>query len=291
MRRWYLQLAVFVVLTVIVFGGCGKPDKEKKDVLAVVDGEVITLPEFNGRIAKMPQHFQALIEKDKKKFLDDLIMQKLLYKEAVKEGYAKRAETKELIEEANKKIIIAALISEKVEGSLTPSEEQLLAYYDENKGQFVMPERWHAAHILVATPEEAVEVRQALDSGADFAKLAKERSKDSTASNGGDVGYFSKGQLVPEFEEACFKLEPGAVSEPVKTQFGYHIIKLIDKQDAGVQEFAKVRNIIGKELERKMKQKRLDEIVAELKGKARITVNEELIKPADEQVKKDEGNS
>jgi peptidyl-prolyl cis-trans isomerase C len=91
-------------------------------------------------------------------------------------------------------------------------------------------EEVHARHILVATEGEAKDIVAQLKNGADFATLAKEKSKDPGAADGGDLGYFTKEQMVPEFAEAAFKLQKGQISDPVKTQFGWHIIKIEDRR-------------------------------------------------------------
>lgn len=104
------------------------------------------------------------------------------------------------------------------------TEEEIKQYYEDNKDQFAKRD---ASHILVADEKTAKEVKDKLDKGADFAALAKEYSKDTAnAANGGELGTFSRGQMVKEFEDAAFSLKEGEISGPVKTQFGYHIIKV-----------------------------------------------------------------
>ena len=88
-----------------------------------------------------------------------------------------------------------------------------------------------ASHILVKTEEEAKKLKQQIDNGEDFAKLAKQVSLCPSGRNGGDLGYFTKGQMVKEFENACFSMNVGEVTDPIKTQFGYHLIYLTDKKD------------------------------------------------------------
>ena len=101
-----------------------------------------------------------------------------------------------------------------------------------------------ARHILVETEDEAKAILDQLKGGADFATLAKEKSKDPGAAEGGDLGYFTKDQMVPEFAEVAFKMYPGQLSDPVKTQFGWHVIKLEDKRTKQPPEFDKVKDQI-----------------------------------------------
>ena len=116
--------------------------------------------------------------------------------------------------------------------------------YDEAVKSMGGQEEVRARHILVETEDEAKAIVEQLKGGADFATLAKEKSKDPGAADGGDLGYFGKEQMVPEFAEVAFKMYPGQISNPVKTQFGWHIIKLEDKRTKPVPEFEKVKDQI-----------------------------------------------
>jgi len=158
--------------------------------------------------------------------------------------------------ERRKDMLIERLRDEKlrdvVVGGLAPSDEELRAYFEENKPRFAKPEMIRARHILIKVaedaPEEEVaqarsrieEIKKKLDEGADFAELAKEYSEDEgTAEKGGDLGWFQRGQMVKEFEEAAFALQPGEISEPVRSKYGFHIIKLEDRRPASTFEEVK----------------------------------------------------
>ncbi|USK70558.1 peptidylprolyl isomerase [Peribacillus asahii] len=120
-----------------------------------------------------------------------------------------------------------------IEPSIKITDEEIKTYFEENKDSLGQAEQVEASHILVEDKATAEEVLKKLKSGGDFAELAKEYSTDEgSAANGGSLGYFGKGQMVAEFEDAAFKLEVGKISEPVKTEHGYHIIKVTDKKEA-----------------------------------------------------------
>lgn len=279
MKRIIILIAVFAVSASLA--GCGGKDNR---ILAKVNGEVITVKDFNDRISKLPKQYQDIVKSQKKNYLEDLIMEKLLYKEALKVNIDKEKETQDIVAEAAKKIIIARLVEREVEKKVRVSDEEVKKYYDERSEEFMLPERWRASHILVDTLEEANAIKQSLAQGASFEELAKEKSKDPTRTAGGDVGYFSKGQLVPEFEEECFKLKAGEVGNAVKTQFGYHIIKLTDKKNPEVQPFDSVKDMVRRELERSKKKDLLDKMMSDAKGSAKILINEKIL---DGEIKKD----
>jgi peptidyl-prolyl cis-trans isomerase D len=149
--------------------------------------------------------------------------------------------------------------------------ERVKGYYENNKEKYVHKEQVKASHILIKidakTSEKEAEakieeIKKELDKGADFAELAKKYSQDGSASNGGDLGFFSKGQMVPEFEKTAFSLKIGQISNPVKTQFGYHLIKVTAKKPAGNEKFEDVKLKIAKILLSK------DKIQATIKGDA-----------------------
>jgi peptidyl-prolyl cis-trans isomerase C len=123
-----------------------------------------------------------------------------------------------------------------------------------------------ARHILVEKEEDAKAILAELKKGADFAQLAKQKSKDPGASEGGDLGYFTKDQMVPEFATAAFKLEKGQISDPVKTQFGWHIIKVEDKRKRQLPEFDKVKDQIETFVQRKAQV----EFVTKLRAEGKI---------------------
>src|SRR5690606_19691558 len=133
----------------------------------------------------------------------------------------------------------SAYIEETIAGSVT--DEQVRARYDEQVSQMPASEEIRARHIIVDTEDEAKAIIAELDAGGDFEAIAKEKSKDGAAAQGGDLGYFSKGRMVPEFEEAAFAMEVGAHSkEPVKTQFGFHVLKVEDKRNVAPPAFEQV---------------------------------------------------
>jgi peptidyl-prolyl cis-trans isomerase C len=145
--------------------------------------------------------------------------------------------------------------------------------YDEAVGQMSKEPEVRARHILVESEDEAKAVLAELKKGADFAELAKTKSKDPGSADGGDLGYFTKDQMVPEFSEVAFKMDKGALSDPVKSQFGWHIIKVEDKRAKPAPEFEKVKDQVETYVVRKAQA----ELVTKLREQAKV---ERLDKPA-----------
>ena len=272
-NREMLYLPVLLVACVFALSGCGNA---KSKPLATVDGKVITVGDLEKRISKMPAYYKTLASQRKKDFLDDMINEQLMYKAALKRGINRDAEVKELLDEAKRKILIARLMEVELKKSAV-SEDKIKEFYQIHKDDFVTPLKLRASHIMVDTEAEANEVLQKLKEGGDFAQLAKQYSKDPSKERGGDIGYFIKGQLMPELEEICFKLQVGQTTDIIKTKFGYHIIKLTDRIEPRTVELSEVRDAIEKELKDMAQQRALNDLVKDLRSKAHVKINEKLL--------------
>jgi peptidyl-prolyl cis-trans isomerase C len=158
-------------------------------------------------------------------YLADVI---ILAQAADQHQLANRPDVKQRIDFERHKALMEALLQDAGKAAMT--DDAMHKVYNEAIKQTPNEQEVHARHILVATEGEAKDIEAQLKNGADFATLAKEKSKDPGAAEGGDLGYFTKDQMVPEFAEAAFKLDKGQVSDPIKTQFGWHIIKVEDKR-------------------------------------------------------------
>lgn len=179
---------------------------------------------------------------------------------------------------------IKKMIDEKVSDKVTITPEEIKAFYDGNPDLFKAPEMVRASHILIkvdqkATPEEKakakekiVAVQGRIKKGEDFAAVAKEVSECPSSANGGDLDFFQRGQMVGPFEDAAFALKPGDVSDIVETQFGYHLIKVTDKKEAGVTPYDEIKSKIEQHLKQEKVNKELTAYVDQLKTQAKIEV-------------------
>ncbi|WP_251027752.1 peptidylprolyl isomerase [Bacillus sp. ISL-41] len=225
----------------------------KTETAASVNGEKITKEELDTKLTEMygPDILDSLITnkviemeaaKAKVKVTGNEIdeeLTKLQESYGGEEAFAAALEQNQVSMDKIREDIEVYLLAEKMIGaSIDVSEEEMKSYFEENKDSFDQKEQVKASHILVEDEATAKKIKEELDHGKDFAELAKEHSTDtSNADNGGDLGYFGKGEMAEEFEKAAFALETGAISEPVKTEFGYHIIKLVDKKAAKAAKF------------------------------------------------------
>lgn len=218
-------------------------------IIAKVNGKEITQADMDLLIKTLgPQRAaQFQNEEGQKQLVDELVNQELFYFDAVDTDLESSEEFQaELaIAKAN---ILKQLNIKKTLDTVTATEEDAKKFYEENKEKFVRPMTVTASHILVDTEEKADEIYVAIEGGKDFAEAATEFSSCPSKERGGDLGPFGKGQMVPEFEEAAFAMEVGKVSSPVKTQFGFHIIKLTDKTEEGTSPYEEVKAQIEQQL-------------------------------------------
>jgi foldase protein PrsA len=175
-----------------------------------------------------------------------------------------------LQQEIRMSIILRKLASEGV----TVSDDEIKAFFESNKESLGSPEQVKVSHILVDSKEEADKLLAQLKKGADFATLAKENSKDpGTASRGGDLGYITPtDQIVPEFKDAAFSMKVGETSAPIKTQFGYHIIRVTAKSPAKPAEFDAQKEYIREQLIEE-KSRSYDDVIADLRKQSKVQIN------------------
>jgi peptidyl-prolyl cis-trans isomerase C len=269
-------LYVFLVLMLsVIIIGCAK--KTKDVVIAIIDGKNITMAMIDDKISKLPPYYKTYAAQHKAEVVNQLITEELLYKEAERRHIDRDPEAKDLIKEAARKIIISKLLDAEVTRSAPVSDDDISKYYEEKKDQYMIPEVIRASHILTNTEEVAMQALEELKAGADFAELAKKYSKDLTKDRGGDLGYFKKGQMIPEFEKVSFSLNVGDTSGIVKTRFGYHIIKVIDRKEASYRSLDDVKESIRTLLSGERKKTKLEGFIKKLQAKSKIKVNNSLL--------------
>ena len=273
-----LYITAVCILSLINLTGCETKSSAQDKILVTVANKFITLKDYKDRLSKLPSYYMGITEKNKKNLLDDIIVESLFLEDAIRKGVDRDKEVKDILNEAKKKVIIAKFIKSEVDDKIKVSDDEMKKFYEENKENFKKPQMWRASHILVASEGEAKDILKELSLGKSFEDLARQKSIDATATRGGDVGYFRKGQVVPEFENTCFNLKVGQTSEIVRTQFGYHIIKLTDKKDETVESFEEARPAIENELKFKKRSEMISGLIMDLKNKYRVRVEDDAMK-------------
>ena len=206
------------------------PAVTPETVVATVGGEAITEADISFAAEDLAQELQQMPPEQRKAFLVTVLIDMKVMAKAAREAQMDQTDLfKQRLKYLEDRSLRRAYFAEKIATGVTP--EALQAAYDKFVASFQGQEEVHARHILVATEDEAKAVKAELDGGKDFAELAKEKSTDPSAQqNGGDLGFFGKGMMVKPFEDAAFTMEAGAISDPVKSDFGWHIIKLEEKR-------------------------------------------------------------
>jgi parvulin-like peptidyl-prolyl isomerase len=230
-----------------------------------------------GRFNQVPQEKQAEF---RKQVLEQLIAKELVFADAKKTGVLESAEFKKeyesVIENVRKELAIQVWQQKELE-KVVVSEKELKTYYDKNKEEFNEKESVHARHILVKTEDEANAIIKVLKGfkgealKAKFIEEAKAKSTGPTGPKGGDLGYFAQGQMVPEFNDKVFSMDVGSVTmQPVKTQFGYHVIYLEDKKESITRAFSEVKTYIEQRLKMEKFKTQMQAKMQELQKQASI---------------------
>lgn len=242
-------------------------------VVATVNGEAITLGELIVLREKLPAQYQQLPDDQLFKGLVEQAVQQLALQQSVAEGKSKRDTLWMLTDERS--YMAGKALESVVKAAVT--EDAVKAAYDEKYAKAPDATEYHASHILVDSEDKAKELKAKIDAGEDFAELAKANSSDTgSAVNGGDLGWFGLGMMVKPFEEAVVALKPGEVSAPVKSDFGWHVIKLAETRVAAKPALDAVRQ----ELESAIQQKVIEEHITKVTGEAKIEKPGEGLDPA-----------
>jgi parvulin-like peptidyl-prolyl isomerase len=251
------------------------------DVLATVDGKNITKQDAQlfVRATAPGANYDQLTPEQKKMITDRLVERVLFIEAAKKDGIENTPEYKENLRKLEDELLVSLWMKKQMDNAIV-SDSEAKEFYEANKDKFKVAESVHARHILVTDEKTAKEIIKELKGlkgealKKKFMEIAKEKSTGPTGPKGGDLGTFAKGQMVPEFDKAVFKLKKDEITlEPVKTQFGYHIILVEDKKEAGVIPYDQVKEKIIQTLKQKQFQTKLAEVAKELKSKAKIEIN------------------
>jgi peptidyl-prolyl cis-trans isomerase C len=250
-------------------------------VLATIDGKPVTEADLEVALGDLDQQFARLPADQKRAAaLSAIIEIRVLAARGASEGLDKTDDFQRRVGFLRDRTLHSAVVETDVAGKIT--DQDIRARYDQEVANTPPTNEIHARHILVKTREEALDIIKQLDGGADFEKLAEEKTGDpSGKDSGGDLGWFGPGQMVPEFEKAAFALNVGEYTkEPVQTQFGWHVIMVIDKRVKQPPAFEQVKDQVRSVLLRE----KYFALVKEVRGAARIEIGDPLLKAAVDQL-------
>ncbi|MDP3465147.1 MAG: peptidylprolyl isomerase [Sulfuricurvum sp.] len=277
MRRQFTMWALGVLLCASAVNGA---------VLATVNGDSITSEEVNrvllegtqGRFDSLPADKQNEL---RQRIIEGMVAQQLVFDDAKKAGVLESKEFKleyQKLSERMKTQLAAKVWEQQQFESIKVDAKEVKAYFDANADEFIDKEKIHARHILMKNSVDAEEVIKSLKGltgeklKAEFISLAKSKSTGPSAAKGGDLGYFPRGQMVPSFNDAAFAMKEGTISsDPVQSQFGYHVIYLEDKVPAKKMGFDEVKNFIEQRLKMDKFKVHMEKKMSVLKSKAKIT--------------------
>ncbi|MBW1947560.1 MAG: peptidylprolyl isomerase [Deltaproteobacteria bacterium] len=289
--KMFLALAGFF----LIFGLYGSTfaSEKKENILAQVGPYKLTLEKFENQIQSLPPQLQMALLRNphlKEQFLDRWVDITLIAQEARDRKLDQDPEVQAKIEDIMNAVLAQEFLHREMDGKVRITDDEIETYYKGHKDEFTSPESVKASHILLKVPKgaddkaweeaesKAEDIKKKLENGEDFAKLAKKYSDDpGSRDKGGDLGFFTKGRMVPEFESAAFSLKPGELSDPVKTEFGYHIIEVKEKKAASTKTLQAVQAQIRQRLQKEKQQQLQDELIKKLKVKYPVKVNKDLL--------------
>jgi peptidyl-prolyl cis-trans isomerase C len=259
-HRW----ATAGILALVAFGGLAV--RAQEGVVARVDGKTITEADMRLAEAEIGSDLGSLPDGTKRRVLLEFLIENQLFADAAeKQKLSAGTGFDERMQYWRRRALRDVYFDKSVKDTVGDAETK--RFYDQQVGTLKPEAEVRARHILVESKDKARELFQKILHGGDFATLAREHSKDpGSKDQGGELGFFSRGQMVPQFEEAAFKLKPGEVGEPFETQFGWHIVKVDERRQRTAPAFDDVKDRVRAS----MIHQKAQQIAGELRGKAQI---------------------
>ncbi len=254
-------------------GACA-PASHDTQVLAIVNGRPITLSEFDFRWSELPATTRERYETEggKQRFLEELIARELLMQEARRLGLH-RSPTIQVRSQRYKEKLLLEEVTRAVTSSVDISEEELEAYYARHGAVLPPPDRIEISQIVTSNVYAARDIKRMLDEGISFPTLARRYSTDQfSRARGGDLGLYQKGTAPPEVEDKIYRLRPGRVSDPIKTESGYYLVKVTSRKPGDRQEVLQARELLKQELVAEKRQQHVEDYLQRLKENAAIRI-------------------
>jgi peptidyl-prolyl cis-trans isomerase C len=284
-------VALAAALTVLAGSACQRtpettapagPAKAAPDTSAVIarySGKTLTTADAQEAMKKLPGPSRVYLSSPdrKRQFVDNLIMNDLMFEEGKRQGLDADPEITRQVDDFRERLVVQRVLRD-LRKRPEISDEEAKQKYDANPNLYSTTQI-RASHILVKDEATAKEIRAQLVSNPDsFADVAKEKSTDlGSGRRGGELGLFGPGRMVPEFEAVAFSLKPGEISEVVKTQYGYHVIKVTERKEGTVRPFDQVKAQIKSQIANQRLQDQLDKYMSDLRAKADVKVDDKTL--------------
>lgn len=291
MKRFFVLVSIVLVLMLIAV----LAQAEEDVLLAKIGDKKIMMSDLKRMISYYDAEKQKILEQQpqfKATILQRIVQGMVLSKIAKDNGFDKRPEIKEQIELMTNDLLASQYLLKEVVGKINVTDDDINLYYKAHQEEFRTPEMVRARHILIKVDKsasnddkakarsKAEDILKRIKAGEDFAKLASEFSEDPGSKNkGGDLGFFPKGRMVPDFEKVAFSLKPGEVSDIVETPFGFHIIKVEEKKESIQEPLEKVKDKVKEKVFADFRKAKVDEFVEKAMKDAGVELNLEPFMP------------
>lgn len=243
--------------------------------LAKIGSRSITADDLKSLVGNVSEGQKQQINGDpeiKNRMIDNLVVEELFVQEAEKTGVSKDKEYLSALDRARRQILAQRYLQKTIQPKIT--DGNVKSFFDKNKAKYSQDEV-HAQHVLLKDEAEAKEVYGKAKAGEDFETLAKKYSKDpSAATNGGDLGFFTRTRMVPQFADKAFSMSKGEISEPVKSPFGWHVIKMIEKRDGKPVKFDDIKDQVRQDYQNES----INDLIASLKKSNKVVIHEDKVK-------------
>ena len=270
--RWIVALAIPLLSLALHASAQQTTQAESADlateVIALVNGEPLTKMEFDQMLQLVNPQARAMIAQNKSRLMRELVLQELLAQEGRRIKLDQDPVIQARLKVQTSSALARSVIQKYVEEKSGINDDTIRQHYEAHKGDYMAAEKVSASHILLKTEAEAKAVREELAQGKDFAELAKQKSTGPSAPNGGSLGSFERGRMVPAFENAAFAMQPGDISDPVQTQFGWHVIMVTERTAGQQRTFDESKNEIRQQLVAAY----IESVLTELTEKAAVEI-------------------
>ncbi|MFO0705911.1 MAG: peptidylprolyl isomerase [Nitrospira sp.] len=270
-RRLSLILGSLMGCILWLSAGCTPPPEEP--VLALVNGRAITQYEFDVRWNELSEATRARYDKEggKRRFLDELITRELLMQEAKRRGLDQSDAIRDRAQRYKEQLVLDELLKDKLREKVELSQTELDAYYEKHANELLAPLKVQVSLMLLNNLPAAKDLKKQIEGGSDFAKFAQRYSIDEkTKGKGGDLGPYRKSLLNPEVDTVVQTLKPGIISEPIKTDAGYYLVKVSPLEKETIQADLATRERLRQELLADKRRKRFEEVISDIRSKGSV---------------------